>query len=679
MAPACARAAAPGAEKGAPALPQSYERKFLQSLSKDYPTVAAATEEIINLNAILKLPKPTEHFMSDVHGEAEAFGHILSSASGVIREKVDRVLGPGVPERERAEFAALIYYPERKLAQLKPRQSDLGAWYRQTLYRLIDVCRFMSSKYTRSFVRKRMPKGFRYIIDELLHAHFEDHDKDRYYGRILTAIVDTGRADAFIEAMCTLIRRLAVFRLHIVGDLFDRGARPDVILDQLIAHHSVDVQWGNHDVQWMGAAAGSEVCVASVIRTSLAYNNLETLEDGYGISLRPLSLFAEQTYANSDVSRFLPRAQPGCEDSQEDLWRTARMHKAIAVILFKLECAVIARNPEFGMEGRALLQHIDFQTFTVQVEGRRWPLRDTYFPTVEKECPARLSRAEEDVLAKLCQSFAESERLARHARFLYAKGGIYKKENGNLLFHGAVPMEPDGRFALVHLGGKTFAGRAWMDQCETLARQGFFAPPGSAARRKGQDFLWYLWCGPLSPVFGRAKMACFEQYFIGEPEACAEHKNPYYSLVENEDAAVAEETVRRLFAEFELDWATGHIINGHVPVLAKNGESPVKAGGKLIVIDGGFCKAYHTRTGIAGYTLVFSSHGLSLRSHGPFESTQKAVEENLDILSTVNVFETAGRRIYVEDTDEGRRLKGQIDDLEHLVAAYARGDIKEQA
>ena len=309
----------------------------------------------------------------------------------------------------------------------------------------------------------------------------------------------------------------------------------------------------------------------------------------------------------------------------------------------------------------------------------RWALGVTYFPTVDRACPARLSRAEEDVLARLCQSFAESERLSRHVRFLYAKGGIYKKENGNLLFHGAVPMEADGRFATVHLGGETFAGRAWMDKCETLARQGFFAPPGSAARQKGQDFLWYLWCGPLSPVFGRAKMACFEQYFIGEPEACAEQKNPYYSFVENEDAAVAEQAVRRLFAEFGLDWAAGHIINGHVPVLAKNGERPVKAGGKLIVIDGGFCKAYHTRTGIAGYTLVFSSHGLSLRSHGPFESTQRAVEENLDILSTVNVFETADRRIYVEDTDEGCRLKGQIDDLEHLVAAYVRGDIKEQA
>ena len=654
------------------------QQKFLKLLARDYPTTAAATQEIINLQAILKLPKPTEHFMSDLHGEYEAFTHILSSASGVIREKVDRVLGERLSAQERAEFATLIYYPAQKLAQLKPAQKDLNEFYRQTLYRLIDVCRLMSSKYTRSYVRKRLPQGFSYIIDELLHAHFEDHDKDLYYGRILSAIIDNGRADAFITAMCELIRRLAVHKLHIVGDIFDRGARPDIILDELMAHHAVDIQWGNHDVEWMGAAAGSAVCIASVIHVSLSYNNLETLEDGYGLNLRPLALFAEEVYRHTDVSAFWPKLVNDGGYSAEDLARVARMHKAIAVILCKLECQVVRRNPDFGMLDRALLEKVNFVTQTVEVDGKVYRMRDCDFPTVDPAHPSRLTQGEQEVMDKLCQSFTESERLARHVRFLYANGSVYKIENHNLLFHGAIPFDENGQLAKVFMDGQTYCGREFMDYCERMARQGDFAPPGSEARRKGQDFLWYLWCGRRSPIFGRYKMANFEHFFLDEEESYAEQKDPYYYWVENDDTAVAEAAVLRIFENFGLDPAHGHIVNGHVPVRAKNGEKPVKAGGRLIVIDGGFCKAYHKRTGIAGYTLVFSSRGLSLRSHGSFETTQKAIRENADILSTVNVFETSERRVYVEDTDEGLRLQDQIEDLKRLVAAYADGTLKEQ-
>lgn len=662
-----------------PEILQPDEKKFLTLLAREYPSIAAASSEIINLQAILKLPKPTEHFMSDLHGENEAFTHILSNASGVIKEKVDRVLCNTMSDAARAEFATLIYYPAQKIAQIKPQEKDLDAWYRITLYRLIDVCRMASSKYTRSFVRKRLPQDFAYIIDELLHAHFEDHDKEGYYSRILSSILDIGRADDFIIALAELIQRLAVFKLHIVGDIFDRGPRPDIILDELMAHHSVDVQWGNHDVQWMGAAAGSPVCIAGVIHVTLSYNNLETLEDGYGINLRPLALFAEEVYADTDVSAFMPKTDPNGEYSRQEILRVARMHKAIALILLKLECAAIHRNPTFGMSDRALLEQINFATQIVTVDGKEYRMRDCDFPTVDPDSPCALTAAEQEVMTKLCQSFTESERLQRHVRFLYAKGSVYKIENGNLLFHGAIPLTRDGKFAEITLSdGKTYSGRRWMELCERMARQGYFAPVGSAARLIGQDFLWYLWCGRLSPIFGRDKMSTFEHFFIEDSEVFAERKNPYYDFIENEDAAIAEKAALQILAEFGLPSEHSHIVNGHVPVRAAEGETPVKANGRVIVIDGGFCKAYHKKTGIAGYTLVSSSRGLSLRSHSAFESTQSALRENRDILSTVNVFEVSGRRVSVEQTDEGARLKDRIADLKKLLAAYADGEIKEQ-
>lgn len=647
--------------------------KYLTLLSRDWPSIAQACTEIINLQAILKLPKPTEHFMSDLHGEHQAFTHILNNASGVIKEKVDRVLGDNVPPEERAEFATLIYYPSQKLDELKARQADLDTWYRQTLYRLIDVCRVVSSKHTRSFVRKRMPPNFAYILDELLHAHFEDHDKEFYYGQILTSIIDVGQADEFIEALCCMIKRLAVFKLHVLGDIFDRGPRPDIILEQLMAHHSVDIQWGNHDVVWMGAAAGSPICVATVLKTTLAYNNLEAVEDGYGISLRPLALFAESVYRDCDVHRFYPQVDESRGPYHKaELTRVARMHKAVAMLMFKLECQVIDRNPDFEMEGRDLLRHIDYKQGTVQVDGKVYRMLDTDFPTLDPHHPARLTPEEQLLIDTLCRSFAESERLQRHIHFLYAKGGVYHVENGNLLFHGAIPLTESGSFAVETFERRSYAGRALMDYCDERARRGYFAPEGSADWRSGTDFLWYLWCGKLSPLFGRSKMTTFERLFIQNPEAYTEQKNPYYRFVND------TRMDRYILEEFGLEQTHSHIVNGHVPVRAVEGEKPIKGGGRLIVIDGGFCRAYHDRTGIAGYTLVYNSRGMSLRVHEPFETVEKAIQDNKDIISSVDVFETTEKRMLVGDTDEGKRLKADIEDLKLLVAAYKLGILKEQ-
>lgn len=646
--------------------------KYLSLFARDYPSIEEACTEIINLQAILKLPKPTEHFLSDLHGEYEAFTHILNNASGIIKEKVDRVLGDAVSPEERAEFATLIYYPVQKLEQLKPRQPDLDAWYRQTLFRMIDVCRVVASKYTRSFVRKRMPPNYAYILDELLHAHFEDHDKEFYYGQILSSIIGVGRADDFIEALAGLIKTLSVYKLHIVGDLFDRGPRPDLILEQLMAHHSVDFQWGNHDVVWMGAAAASPICVATVLKTTLAYNNLEAVEDGYGINLRPLALFAENAYRDCDVHRFYPHTDESRGPyHRSELTRVARMHKAITVIMLKLECEVIDREPDFELSDRDFLRRIDFSDETVEVEGKRYPMLDTDLPTVDPADPARLTREEREVVELLCRSFAESERLQRHVQFLYAKGGIYHIENGNLLFHGAVPLTESGSFALETFECKSYAGRELMDYCDRRARRGYFAAEGSEERLRGGDFLWYLWCGRLSPLFGRSKMTTFERLFIQNRETWEEKKDPYYRYIND------TRMDRYILEEFGLDQTHSHIINGHVPVRAVEGETPLKAGGRLIVIDGGFCRAYHERTGIAGYTLVYNSRGMSLRVHEPFESTEKAIAQNRDIVSSVDVFETNEKRMLVTDTDEGRRLEAKIEDLKRLVTAYKSGLLKQ--
>ena len=648
--------------------------KYLNLLARDYPSQAAAASEIISTQALLKLPKGTEHFMSDLHGENEAFVHILNSASGVIREKVDQVLGQGVPAAERAELATLIYYPAEKLPQLKARQpgeAALEGWYSETLFRLIDICRLVSSKHTRSYVRACLPAGCGYVLDELLHAHFEDHDKDLYYGQIVGSIIENGRADRFITRLCELIKRLAVDKLHIVGDLFDRGPRPDIILDLLLRHHSVDIQWGNHDVVWMGAAAGSPLCCATVMKTTLAYHNHGMLEDSYGINLRHLQRLADHYYGGDDLTIWMPHTDAARGPYTEGmLHRCAVMHKAISIIMFKLECAVIDRNPDFQMEGRDYLRRIDFARGTVDIAGRQYPLRDTSFPTVDPADPAALNPDEQLVLDKLVASFRQSEKLQQHVRFLYAKGSVYHIENGNLLYHGAVPMTEKGAFAAERFEGRLYAGRALMDYCDERARQGYYAPEGSAARQSGQDFLWYLWCGKLSPLFGRSAMTTFERLYVADKSTHAEVKDPYYTWYNEESAC------RRILAEFGLPGSC-HIINGHVPVQEKNGESPIKGGGRLIVIDGGFCRAYHEKTGIAGYTLTYSSRDMSLRTHQPFVSAEKAITENIDIVSRENVLEQENRRVLVEDVDEGEILREKVHDLKQLVIAYQLGWIKE--
>ena len=648
--------------------------KYLSLLARDYPSQAAAASEIISTQALLKLPKGTEHFMSDLHGENEAFVHILNSASGVIREKVDQVLGDQVPADERAELATLIYYPAEKLPQLKakqPGEAALEGWYSQTLFRLIDICRLVSSKHTRSYVRACLPAGCGYVLDELLHAHFEDHDKDLYYGQIVGSIIENGRADRFITRLCELIKRLAVDKLHIVGDLFDRGPRPDIILDLLLRHHNVDIQWGNHDVVWMGAAAGSPLCCATVVKTTLAYHNHGMLEDSYGINLRHLQRLADHYYGEDDLSIWMPHTDAARGPyTQGMLHRCAVMHKAISIILFKLECAVIDRNPDFQMAGRDYLRRIDFAKGTVDIAGREYPLRDTSFPTVDPADPAALHPDEQLVLDKLVASFRQSAKLQQHVRFLYAKGSVYHIENGNLLYHGAVPMTEKGAFAAERFEGRLYAGRALMDYCDERARRGYYAPEGSAARQSGQDFLWYLWCGKLSPLFGRSAMTTFERLYVADKSTHVEVKDPYYTWYNEESAC------RRILAEFGLPGSC-HIINGHVPVQEKNGESPIKGGGRLIVIDGGFCRAYHEKTGIAGYTLTYSSRDMSLRTHQPFISAEKAITENIDIVSRESVLEQENRRILVEDVDEGETLREKVHDLKQLVIAYQLGWIKE--
>ena len=648
--------------------------KYLHLLARDYPSQAAAASEIISTQALLKLPKGTEHFMSDLHGENEAFVHILNSASGVIREKVDQVLGQAVPAGERAELATLIYYPAEKLPQLKakqPGEAALEGWYSQTLFRLIDICRLVSSKHTRSYVRACLPAGCGYVLDELLHAHFEDHDKDLYYGQIVGSIIENGRADRFITRLCELIKRLAVDKLHIVGDLFDRGPRPDIILDLLLRHHSVDIQWGNHDVVWMGAAAGSPLCCATVLKTTLAYHNHGMIEDCYGINLRHLQRLADRYYGGDDLTVWMPHTDAARGPYTEGmLHRCAVMHKAISIIMFKLECAVIDRNPDFQMEGRDYLRRIDYAKGTVNIAGREYPLRDASFPTVDPADPAALNADEQLVMDKLTASFRQSEKLQQHIRFLYAKGSVYHIENGNLLYHGAVPMTEKGSFASERFEGRLYAGRALMDYCDERARRGYYAPEGSAARQSGQDFLWYLWCGKLSPLFGRSAMTTFERLFVADKATHTEVKDPYYTWYNEESAC------RRILAEFGLPGYC-HIINGHVPVQEKNGESPIKGGGRLIVIDGGFCRAYHEKTGIAGYTLTYSSRDMSLRTHQPFISAEKAIRENIDIVSRENILEQENRRVLVEDVDEGEVLREKVHDLKQLVIAYQLGWIKE--
>ena len=624
--------------------------KFLRLLSEKYPTRQQVCTEIINLQAILNLPKGTEHFMSDLHGEYEAFFHILNNSAGVIREKVDMAFEEVLTARERSSLCTLIYYPQEKLRRIREEGRNTEEWYRFVLQKLIDLAKLLSSKYTRSKVRKAMPSEYSYILDELLHAQpDEDNNQMVYHSKIIDTLLRLEEGDDFIIALSSLIKRLAVDHLHIVGDIFDRGERPDAILNMLIDHHSLDIEWGNHDILWMGAACGSQACIAAVVRNCLSYNNISVLEQGYGISLRPLVLFAEKMY------------------DEEDPNKAAK--KAISIILFKLEGQIIRRNPEYQMEDRLLLDKVDYENACIELDGKSYPLKEKRFPTVDRDDPYKLSQAEREIMDELEKLFLESEQLQRHVEFLYSHGSMYQVFNGNLLFHGCVPLDEDGALKAIHLEGRIYQGRSYMDYADMAARRAFFSedPP-----QRYLDFMWYLWCGSNSPLSGRV-VKTFERTFIEDKSTWEEPKNPYYEYQSSEPVC------RMLLREFGLYSENSHIINGHTPVHVNQGENPLKAHGRLIVIDGGFCKAYQKTTGIAGYTLIFNSHGMRLKSHQPFSGMEAALEENMDIDSESQQVVTFPKRVMVADTDTGERLKEQIADLEDLLTAYREGWIAAKA
>jgi fructose-1,6-bisphosphatase-3 len=645
--------------------------QYLKLLAKQYPSIQAASIEIINLNAILNLPKGTEHFVSDIHGEYEAFLHVLKNGSGSIKRKIEEIFADTLSPNEKQSLATLIYYPEQKLPLILKTLDDQAEWYRATLFRLIKMCRIESSKYTRSKVRKALPQDFAYIIEELLHEQEHLDNKQDYYQSIIDTIISTGRAKHLIIAMAELIQRLVIDRLHVIGDVYDRGPGAHHILDTLMAYHAVDIQWGNHDIVWMGAAAGSEACIANVIRIGLRYSNMETLENGYAISMLPLASFAADIYGDDPCSQFSPKLSGEQDYNDHELRLMAQMHKAITMIQLKLEAQIILRRPHYEMEDRLLLDKIDYARGTICLNGQEYRLRDTNFPTIDPAHPYQLTEREQLVVEKLKLSFANSEKLQRHVRFLYAKGSMYLVHNGNLLYHGCISMNPDGSFKAFNVDGEAFVAKAFMDRAERLARQAYFSTDNPDQKQYGMDAMWYLWSGAQSPLYGKDKMATFERYFIEDQTTHTERKNAYY------DYRDQEATSHKILEEFGLDPQTAHIINGHVPVKVKKGENPVKAGGRLLVIDGGFAQAYQAQTGIAGYTLIYNSYGLLLASHNPFESTQKAIEEELDIDSETEILETNDARIRVKDTDLGRDMQRQIEELHLLLKAYRMGLIKE--
>lgn len=649
---------------------ENTDLRYLKSLSNQYPTVAAAATEIVNLQAILSLPKGTEHFITDIHGEYDQFQHVMRNGSGAIKRKIEDEFGNAISAAEKKAMATLIYYPEQKLEQILKKEDNLEDWYKVTLYRLIRVCKSASSKYTRSKVRKALPKDFAYVIEELLTGRPDVSDQEAYYNEIIRSVIRTGRASELVIAFCNLIRRLVVDHLHVVGDIFDRGPYPNLVMDTLMKHHSVDIQWGNHDVYWMGAAAGSAACICNVIRISAKYGNLNLLEDGYGINLVPLARLAMSKYDKDNCECFKLDYRED-EYDVRDAMLDEKMHKAIAVMQFKLEGQLIMEHPEFEMEHRLLLDKIDIKKGTVIVEGVEYPLRDTNFPTIDWEHPYELSSEEADVMERLTQAFINCEKLQKQIRFLFTQGSLYKVYNGNLLYHGCVPMNEDGSFTSVNVYGKMYSGKALYDVLENYARKGYYAIDPEE-KKKGQDILWFIWENKNSPVFGKAKMTTFERYFIADKVTHQEPKNPYYRLLEK------EEVVNRILAEFGLSGTEAHIINGHIPVEAKKGESPVKCGGKLLIIDGGFSKAYQPKTGIAGYTLIYNSYGLVLAAHEPFESVEKAVLEGNDIVSHTILVQHVVKRKTVADTDIGRELMASIRDLESLLVAYREGVLVEK-
>lgn len=644
--------------------------RYLTLLSKKFPTVAEACTEIINLEAILDLPKGTEHFLTDLHGEYEAFQHVLKNASGSVSRKVDEIFGQTLRESERKELCTLIYYPEEKLKLVRAAEDDLDGWYRITLHQLIKVARTVSAKYTRSKVSKALPPAFAYIMQELLHESLSE-PKQEYVNVIISTIIEIGRADHFIIAMCELIQRLTIDSLHIVGDIFDRGPGAHIILDTLLKYHDIDVQWGNHDILWMGAACGNEACIANVLRIALRYGNLPTIEDGYGINLLPLATFAMDVYGDDECEMFMPTptAVPHSEKTKRLI---AKMQKAIAIMQFKVEGHIINRNPEYEMNDRNLLERIDYENKTIVLGGKTHELCDKNLPTINPKDPYKLTDEEASVMEKLRNSFVNSDKMRKHMRWLYAKGSLYLVRNSNLMFHASVPLNEDGSFMKVRVHGEEYSGKALFDKVDSVVRDAYYGNPASDMHQRDVDYMWYLWCGPHSPFFDKDKMTNFEKYFVADKEMKKEKKGHYYTLRNEYDICV------QVLKEFGLGGPHSHIINGHVPVKVAKGEHPVKAGGKLLVIDGGFSKAYQSETGIAGYTLIYHSRGLQLVQHEPFQSTQKAIEEGVDIISNRFVLEFNNDRMRVRDTDIGKELESQINELKKLLCAYRMGLIKEK-
>lgn len=645
------------------------EQRYLERMSDLYPTIAAAATEIINLEAILNLPKGTEHFLTDIHGEYEAFAHVLKNGSGSVRRKIDDVFGNTLTAKDKQELATLVYYPKERMEMVKKTEENMDDWYKINLFRLIELSKRSASKYTRSKVRKALPKDFAYVIEELITEKQVGMDKESYYNKIIATIIRIRRAEEFICAISELIQRLVVDHLHILGDVYDRGPGPHIIMDMLQKYHSVDIQWGNHDVLWMGAAAGQWGCMANVIRICARYGNMDILEDGYGINLLPLATYAMRVYEGDPCECFKLKGTQRPDRAETEM--NQKIHKAISIIQFKVEGQIIARNPQFKLEGRNLLHRINWEEGTINLDGTSYRMLDLNFPTVDPEHPYQLTEEEEEIMERLEKAFLGCEKLQSHMRFLLAKGGLYKVYNKNLLYHGCVPLTEDGELKPVTLYGKTYKGQQLYEAVESYVRKGFFALNPSE-KLKGKDVMWYIWLHPDSPLFGKDQMATFERYFLAEKETHVEKKNPYYKLLEK------EEVVDRILDGFGLLREGTHIINGHVPVKLKNGESPIKCNGKVLVIDGGFSRAYQKETGIAGYTLIYNSYGLLLVAHEPFESKEAAIQKGTDIHSETMIVKRVVERRLVGDTDIGLELRGQVHDLEVLLAAYRNGTLKEK-
>lgn len=653
--------------------PRLCDIKYLQLLSQSFPNISEASTEIVNLQAILNLPKGTEHFLADIHGEHEAFQHILKNASGNIQRKVNELFGNTLREADKRELCTLIYYPGQKLELIKASEENLDDWYHITIHQLVAICRLVSSKYTRSKVRKSLPKDFSYIIQELLHERTEDANKTAYINVIIDTIISTGCADDFIIAISNVIQRLSIDQLHILGDIYDRGPGAHIIMDTLSSYHSWDIQWGNHDILWMGAFAGNRACIANVIRLSLRYANLTTLEEGYGINLVPLATFAMETYKDDPCDEFIPKASQETAMLDEKTRRlTALMHKAITVIQFKEEAAIYDRNPQWGMQNRELFNAIDYKTGMISIDGKQYPLKSNHFPTIDPMRPNRLTAEESILMDKLRHSFQVSEKLHTHIRLLLQHGCMYSIFNDNLLFHASIPLNDDGSLKDVEIApGQVFCGRQLLHNIGMSIRTAFQSDSSDEERDYAIDYFLYLWCGPDSPLFDKSKMATFERYFIEDTSTHQEEKGNYFKLRDNETI------VDNILDAFGVTGSNRHIINGHVPVHVRNGENPIKANGKLMVIDGGFSQAYHKETGIAGYTLVYHSRGFVLVQHEPFTSTNDAIERCTDIKSTTQIVEMSSHRMLVANTDIGRELTRQIGDLQQLLYAYRHGLIKE--